>query len=152
MKTLIIYVSLQNANTKRIAKAIAEVLDATLLEPEEIDMSTLQDYDLIGLGSGIYYGRFYKRLRNFVKQLPTCKNTKAFLFATIGHGEAPYKPIKKLLAEKGVEVVGEFSCLGFNTWLLAGLFGRQNKGRPNAEDFERAREFAKSLKVKYQAA
>lgn len=152
MKTLIIYVSVHHANTKRVSKAIAEVLDATLLEPEEIDVSTLQDYDLIGLGSGIYYGRFYKRLRNFVKQLPICKNTKAFLFVTTGHGEAPSKPIKKLLAEKGVEVVGEFSCLGFNTWLLSGLFGRQNKGRPNAEDFERAREFAKSLKVKYQVA
>jgi len=37
---------------------MAETLGATLLEPEEIDKSTLQDYDLIGFGSGIYYNRW----------------------------------------------------------------------------------------------
>ena len=152
MKTLIIYVSISHANTKRIAKAMAEILDAPLLEPEEVDVNTLAEYDLLGFGSGIHYNRFYKRLRNFIKGLPSpVKSKKVFLFATIGHGKPPTKPMEKLLAQKGWDTVGVFYCLGFNTWLLAGLFGRQNKGRPNAEDFERAREFAKSLKEKYEA-
>ena len=152
MKSLIIYVSISHANTKRIANVMAETLGATLLEPEEIDKSTLQDYDLIGFGSGIYYNRFYRRLRQFIKQLPTFQNKKAFLFATVGHGEAPSRPMEKLLSGKGFDVVGTFSCLGYNTWLPARLFGRENKGRPDAGDFKRAKEFAMSLKEKYQAA
>ena len=148
MKTLIIYVSISQANTKRVAKVMAEILDATLLEPEEVDVSTLSEYDLIGFGSGIYYNRSYKRLRNFIKELPAFKNKKAFLFATGGHKKIPTKPMEKLLLKKGVDIAGTFSCQGYNTWFLAKLFGVQNKGRPNAEDFKQAEEFAKSLKEK----
>jgi flavodoxin len=152
MKTVIIYVSLTHANTKRVARAMAGVLDAALLEPEEVDVATLSANDLIGFGSGIYYNRFYKRLRDFIKGLPAFDNKKAFLFATNGHGKAPYRPIEKLLSEKGFNVVGTFSCPGYNTWFLAGLLGRQNRGRPNAEDFEQAEAFAKGLKEKYQGS
>jgi flavodoxin len=145
-----IYVSVSHGNTKRVAKVMAEVLDATLLEPEEVDVATLSEYDLIGFGSGVYYDRFYKRLRNFIKELPTFENKKVFLFATVGYGKAPFRPVEKLLSEKRFNIVGTFSCLGYNTWLLAKLFGRQNKGRPNAEDFKQAEEFAKGLKGRYQ--
>jgi len=152
MKTLIIYVSVLHTNTKRIAKVMAEVLDATLLEPEEVDVSTLPEYDLVGFGSGIYYNRFYKRLRNFVNELLIFDHKRAFLFATGGHKEMPSKPMEKLLLEKGFDIVGEFYCRAYNTWFLARLFGLQNKGRPNAEDFKQAEEFAKSLKEKYQGS
>ena len=152
MKTLIIYVSISHANTKRIAKAMAEILDAPLLEPEEVDVSTLAEYDLLGFGSGIHYNRFYKRLRNFIKELPAFKNKKAFLFATGGHEEIPFRPMEKLLVKKGFDIVGTFSCLGYNTWFLSRLFGRQRKGRPNAYDFEQAAQFAKSLKEKFEVA
>ena len=149
MKTLIIYVSVSHENTKRIAQAMAEVLDASLLEPEEVETDTLTQYDLIGFGSGIYWGRFYKRLRNFIKELPTLQDKKVYLFGTYGHGKMPSKPMEKLLQKKGCTIVGKFSCLGFNTFLASRILGRSNKGRPNTEDYERAREFAKGLKEKY---
>jgi flavodoxin len=148
MKALIIYVSMLHGNTKKVGEAMAEVLDASLLEPEEVHLDTLSEYDLIGFGSGIYWGRFYKRLRNFIKKLPNFQNKKAFIFGTCGHNEIPYKPIEKLLLKKGFNVVGKFSCLGFNTFFLSRILGRVNEGRPNREDFERAREFAKGLKEK----
>ena len=151
MKSLIIYVSVLQTNTKKVAKAMAEVLDATLLEPEEVEPDTLAEYDLIGFGSGIYWGRFYKRLRSFVKKLPSFQNKKAFIFGTCGHNEIPSKPIEKLLLKKGFDIVGKFSCLGFNTFFLSPILGRSNEGRPNAEDLERAREFAQGLKEKYGA-
>ena len=153
MKTLIVYVSISNGNTKRVAQAIAEVLDAKLLEPEEVDVSTLADYDLIGFGAGVYYSRLYKRLRNFIKGLPSpVKSKKVFLFATIGHGKPPTKPMERLLTQKGWDIVGVFSCLGYDKFLLARLFGFQNKGRPNSEDLQQARDFARSLKDNYQVA
>ncbi len=149
MKTLIIYVSIYQANTQKIAKVMAEVLNATLLEPEYVEANTLKDYDLIGFGSGIYYNRFYKRLRNFIKELPVYEDKKAFLFATCGHGEMPSKPIEKILAKKGFNIIGKFSCFGYNTWFLAKFSRRQHKGKPDSEDFKRAREFAKGLKERY---
>ena len=146
MKTLITYVSIHQANTQKIAKVMAEALNATLLEPEEVEVNTLKDYDLIGFGSGIYYNRFYKRLRNFIKELPVYEDKKAFLFATCGHDEMPSKPIEKILTKKGFNITGKFSCFGYNTWFLAKFIGRQHKGKPDSEDFQRAREFAESLK------
>ena len=146
MKTLIIYVSIQQANTQKIARVMADVLNATLLEPEYVEIGTLKDYDLIGFGSGIYYNRFYKRLRNFIKELPLYEDKKAFLFATCGHDELPSKPIEKILTKKGFNIIGKFSCLGYNTWFLAKFIGRQHKGKPDSEDFKRAEEFAKGLK------
>jgi flavodoxin len=148
LKTLIIYVSIYQENTQKIAEAMAEVLDSSLLEPEEVRLDTLSEYDLIGFGSGIYWGRFYKRLRNFIKELPNFQNKKAFIFGTCGHNEIPYKPIQKLLLKKGFNVVGKFSCLGFNTFFLSRILGRVNKGRPNREDFEQAKKFAEGLKEK----
>ena len=149
MKSLVIYVSISHANTKKIARAIADVLDAPLLEPEELDMNALSEYDLIGFGSGIYWGRFYKRLRSFIKELPAVQDKKAFLFGTCGHNEIPSKPMETLLQKKGFTVIDKFSCLGFSTFFLSPILGRSNKGRPNTEDFERAREFARGLKEKY---
>jgi len=146
VKTLIICVSIYQANTHKIAKVMAEALDATILEPENVEVNTLKDYDLIGFGSGIYWGRFYKRLRNFIKKLPALPDSRVFLFGTYGHGEIPSKPIEKLLQKKGCNVVGKFSCLGYNTFFLSRFLGWTNQGRPDTADFERAREFAESLK------
>jgi len=146
MKTLIICVSIYQANTHKIAKVMAEALNATLLEPEDVEVNTLKDYDLIGFGSGIYWSRFYKRLRNFIKKLPALPDSRVFLFGTCGHGEIPSRPIEKLLQKKGCTVVGKFSCLGYNTFFLSRFLGRTNRGRPDTTDFKRAREFAESLK------
>jgi flavodoxin len=145
LKTLIICVSIYQANTRKIAETIAEPLNATLLEPEELAVDTIKNYDLIGFGSGIYWGRFYKRLRNFIKELPVLEGKKAFLFSTCGHGEPLYKSLEKLLQKKGYPTVGKFSCLGYNTFFLSRFLGRLNKGRPDAEDHKRAREFAENL-------
>ena len=146
MKTLIVYVSIYQANTQKIAEVMAEALDAAISETENVDVNTLKDYDLIGFGSGIYWGRFYKRFRKFIKELPDFQDKKVFLFYTCGHGEISSKPMEKLLQKKGCTIVGKFSCLGYNTFFLSRFLGRVNKGRPNTEDYERAREFAESLK------
>jgi flavodoxin len=145
LKTLIIYVSIYQFNTQKIAETMAEVLDATLMEPEEVQVDTLKDYDLIGFGAGIYWGRFYKRLRNFIKTLPVFEEKKAFLFATCGN-EMPSKSIEKILAKKGFNLVGKFFCFGHNTWFLAKFLNRERKGKPDSQDLQQAREFAESLK------
>jgi flavodoxin len=49
------------------------------------------------------------------------------------------------LEEKGLTVVGEFSCRGFDTYGLMKLVGGIERGRPNEQDLRDAEEFAKAL-------
>lgn len=56
------------------------------------------------------------------------------------------KPLKEKLLEKGFDIIGEFSCRGFDTYGPWKLIGGKNKGRPNGKDLEKAKEFGKSLK------
>jgi flavodoxin len=150
MNTLIVYASVHHKNTEKVAKVIAAELGADLVSVGEAQPDTLTAYDLIGFGSGIYNMKFHKTLLQFVETLPTVTEKQAFLFSTCGvRGTQWHAAFKELLANRGFSVVGEFSCKGWNTNAFFKLFGGINKGRPNEEDLEEAREFARGLKDKY---
>jgi flavodoxin len=151
MKTLIIYISIHHGNTERVAKVMANVLGADLLPVKQVDASMLEQYDLIGFGSGIYFGRHHKSLLDFVGKLPMLKDKKAFIFSTSGLRKIWFfhdfdKPLKKRLQRRGFDIIGEFSCRGLDTYRAAKLVGGINKGRPNAQDLQRAEDFAGRLK------
>ena len=57
MKALIIYKSVFHGNTKKMAIAMAEVLNAKFLDVENVDIKMIEEYDLIGFGSGIFYDK-----------------------------------------------------------------------------------------------
>jgi len=150
MKALIIYASVHHANTEKVAKVMADALDADLLEVLQADASMLEKYDLIGFGSGIYFGRPHKGLLDFVDELPVMKNKKAFIFSTSGLRKIPlihdfHKPLKQRLQQRGFDIIGEFSCRGLDTYRATKLVGGINKGRPNAQDLQRASDFARGL-------
>jgi len=144
MENLIIYISTHHGNTEKVAKTMAEILSAELVKAHDVDITALSKYDLIGFGSGIYFGKHHKSLLSLVDELPTLKNKKAFIFYTSG-GVASDRPLKKKLLEKGFDIIGEFSCPGWDTWGPFKFFGGKNKGRPNEEDLEKARNFATNL-------
>ncbi len=151
METLIIYTSIHHKNTEKIARKMANILEAKLLTPDEADTNTFKEYDLIGFGSGIYHRKFHESLLNFIDKLPTLKNKKAFIFSTSGGLRLPYvndfnRKIKEKLTKKGFDIIGEFSCRGFNTYGSFRYIGGISKGRPNEKDFKKAEEFAKKLK------
>jgi flavodoxin len=153
MRTLIIYVSIHHGNTEKIAKEMAEILNTELLRPNEIGVNTFSKYDLIGFGSGIYFLKHHKALLNLAENSPYL-NKKVFVFSTRGIGPVWFyhRPLKKKLLEKGFNIVGEFSCKGFDTYLFDRYIpflkftGGLNKGRPNKKDLEKARKFARGLK------
>ncbi len=151
MKALIIYISVHHGNTERVAKVMANILDAALLQVKQADANMLEQYDLIGFGSGIYFGKHHKSLLDFVDKLPVLRNKKAFVFSTSGLGKIPFvhnfdKPLRKKLQRKGFDIIGEFSCRGLDTYRATKLVGGVNKGRPNAEDLRQAEDFASGLK------
>jgi flavodoxin len=130
-----------------VAEAIAGTLDAKLATPAEVDVNALGEYDLIGFGSGIYYGRYHGNVLALIDRLPSM-NKKAFLFYTCGaeRGERYTREISDRLKKKGFTIVGKFSCPGWDTIPAVAWMGGIKKGRPNKADLEKARDFAKGLK------
>jgi flavodoxin len=161
MKTIVIVISYHHKNTEKIAQVIAKVLDAPIKTPQQIHPAELQEYDLIGFGSGIYDSKHHLTLLVLADSLSQVTDKKTFLFSTCG---APafafdgghvndyivkaHSALKEKLQLKGYKVINEFMCPGFNTNSFLKLFGGINKGRPNAEDLKHAETFAKNLKKK----
>jgi len=151
MKVLIIYISVHHGNTEKVAKVMAKILDADLLQVGQVDASMLKQYNLIGFGSGIYFGKHHKSLLDFVDMLPMLRNTKTFIFSTSGLRKITFvhdfdKPLRKKLQRKDLNIIDEFSCRGLDTYRATRLVGGLNKGNPDAEDLGQAEDFASSLK------
>ena len=146
MKALVVCVSVSNGNTRKVAEAMAAVLGATVMEPEAVTAADIEEADLVAVGSGVYAMSFHPRLRAFVDGLPTVTGKRAVVFWTSGGPELPLLQYSKFLVRdleaKGFDVAGTFSCRGWDTWLPLRLIGGLNKGRPNAADLDKARDFA----------
>jgi flavodoxin len=114
---------------------------------------------LIGFGSGIYSDKHHPSVLDFVDKLPRVDNKPAFIFSTCGvpafaltngyvndYIKKAHSSLKDKLQSKGYNLIGEFMCAGFNTNSFLKFFGGINKGRPNADDLQKARDFAMKLK------
>ncbi len=151
MKNLIVLYSYHHHNTEKIAKVFAKVLDAEIKTPQEIKLEEIQDYGLVGFGSGIYSAKHDESILELADELPEVNNKNAFLFSTAGiTGESKktkdHNTLREKLESKGYIIVDEFQCKGFNTNSFLRFFGGMNKGRPNAGDLKNAEEFALKLK------
>ena len=155
MKTLIIYSSV-HGNTEKIAKAIAEVMNAELKKVDDAIADDIKNYDLIGFGSGIYYGRHHKNLLKFAENA-NGNGKKAFIFSTSSGKKLPIinnfdKALLKKLSKRGFTVIGNFNCRGkkayYNTpgLIIRPFCGQKEEDRPNAEDIEKAKKFAENMK------
>jgi len=145
MKNLVVYVSTSHGNTKKVAEAISETLGADMVEAKDVNLRTIQNYELIGFGSGIFYRKFHGRLLKVINEIPPSKS-KAFIFSTSGYGTINFhKSLREVLEAKGFQIIGDFACKGWDTWTPFKLVGGINKGMPDENDLARAREFAKGL-------
>ena len=151
MKSLLVLFSYHHNNTEKIANVFAKVLDAQIKKPQQIDPEELQEYSLIGFGSGIYGGKHHKFLLDFADNIPQVTNKNAFIFSTSAFTKPAkvakdHSLLREKLLSKGYAIVDEFACKGFNTNSFMKYFGGMNKGRPNAEDLKNAEVFAQNLK------
>jgi flavodoxin len=151
MKSLLILFSYHHNNTEKIAKVFAKVLDAQIKTPQQINPEELQEYDLLGFGSGIYSAKHHESLLDLADELPEVNNKNAFIFSTAGitgksKAAKDHSALREKLQSKGYLIVDEFQCKGFNTNSFLRLFGGINKGRPNARDIKHAEEFAWKVK------
>ncbi|MBN2229055.1 MAG: flavodoxin family protein [Candidatus Thorarchaeota archaeon] len=150
MKTVIICKSIHHNNTLKIAQAMADELEADIFTPEKVNDNSLQDYDLIGFGSGIYGGRHHRSILNVIEGLDSLSGKDVFVFYTSGFERFPVVSsfecaLVSRLEGKGTNIKGKFSCRGFDTWGPFRVGGGKNKNHPDETDTANARAFAKSL-------
>ena len=154
-KALLVLYSYHHGNTEAIADAFARVLDADVKSPRHIDPGEIQEYGLVGFGSGIYGGKHHQTILDLADRLPQSAEGMAFVFSTCGVPviglteevvEENHSALREKLKSKGYVIVDEFSCAGLNTNNFLKLFGGINKGRPSAEDLEHAEAFARKLR------
>ena len=157
MKSLLVLFSIHHNSTKKIANVFAKVLEAQIKTPQQINPEELQEYDLIGFGSGIYDQKHHNLLIGLADKLPQVTNKRAFIYSTSGVSrkyavdksiDDPHSTLRDKLQSKGYSVVDEFNCVGFNTNSFLKYIGGMNRGRPNIEDLKHAEEFAKNLQIK----
>jgi flavodoxin len=142
-------------NTEKVAKVFAQVLDAQIKTPQQIDHQELQQYDLVGFGAGIDSKKHYKPVLDFADKLPKTSNKNVFIFSTAALSSdkkrtKDHSALREKLEAKGYTVVDEFQCKGFNTNSFMRFLGGMNKGRPNAKDLKNAEAFALNLKERLQ--
>jgi flavodoxin len=150
MSSIVVCASRSHGNTRKIADAMAKVLDAPVVSPAEVDPTELASYDLVGLGSGVYAMRLDSELRELVDSLPPGEGRHVFVFATSGAPEWPWlgftHEVRTALESKGYRLDGTFTCRGWDTWGPLACFGGLNRGRPNARDLLDAERFAAELR------
>ena len=145
MKTAICYFSYHHGNTLKVAEAMAEAGDVDLIDLRTRQTVHLEEYDCIGLASGIYGFSVHKSVVDFAMQYLPAKKPVFFVYTYGGAKGSGAKTLYQIAAEKGCPVLGEFSCRGFNTFGPFKLFGGSGKGLPSEEDLRRAKAFYQDL-------
>jgi flavodoxin len=146
-RAALVYVSMHRGNTRRIADAFANVLNADVCRPEDVTAEELARYALVGFGSGIYYGRHHRSLLSFA-QSTAGEGRSAFVFSTAGLpflSSIWHRPLRRRLYRRGWRILGEFTCPGWDSWGPLRLIGGLNRRRPDERDLGRAQEFARRL-------
>ena len=151
MKTLIIYCSDYNNNTEKIARAFAEKTDCELINIRDVNDINIENYNLIGFGSGVYRESLSPKVFRLVEKL-NLKGKNVFVFSTSGVGMKYYNnSLIKLLESKGAINKGSFACKGsfeaskFTDKKIFDILGRLSQGHPNDKDIKRAKRFIECL-------
>ncbi len=141
---IIVYESIYNGNTEKLARTMAQTLGCHFIKPQEALETDLGRYKAIGFGSGIYFGSHHPAIIEAVKKLDR-SDQEIFIFSSRG---APvlgkyHEPIKKLLVERGKKITGEFSVRGYDETGPWVIIGGGNVGKPNENDLKKASDFIK---------
>ena len=133
MKIAIRYYT-KTGHTKQLAEAISSV---TNVEAKTVDYELTEDVDILFLGSAVYAAGIDSRVKNFIKNI-NVNVGEVVNFSSAALIESTYKQVKKEVEAKGLKMSeDEFHCRG--------AFKLVHRGRPNDEDLNNVKEFAKRI-------
>ncbi len=85
METAAINKPIHYGCTKEIAEVVAHNLEAELLDLKDFNPYEMKTYDIVGLGSKLYWFKPHKKLRKFIEELDKIENKKVFILSTSSH-------------------------------------------------------------------
>lgn len=145
MKTIIIYESTHHENTKKLVDAIVKKYGIKAADIDEAEKMDLSSYDLIGIASGVAFGKFYQKTEGFVaKKLP--KGKRVFFLYTCGRDNGKYAASVSASAKaRNCTVAGVYGCQGFDTFGPFKFIGGVAKGHPTQDEIIAAVDFFANL-------
>jgi flavodoxin len=113
MNTCVVHFS-RTGNTKRLAQAIADTAKASIYELASTQPSTIQNCDLLILGTPVEGASPAKETLAFIEAMPKVEGKKAILFCTcrIFGNNRTLKNMEKQLSAKGYETILSVSKKG----------------------------------------
>ncbi|MEM2425323.1 MAG: EFR1 family ferrodoxin [Candidatus Bathyarchaeia archaeon] len=153
MKGIVIYYS-ASGNTMKIAKAIhkgmRKVIEADIASIKRITPEEVAKYDLIGVGSPVWFFREPANVKFFLYRLPKMEGKHCFLFCT--HGTAPYwifASMASTLQRKGLKIIGWadwYGAVEINLHMPKPYF---TDGHPDEVDLKEAEEFGRRMAERF---
>lgn len=147
-KPLIVYHS-RTGNTEEVVGFIGRELDIDVAPTERLSAEDLSDRALVGLASGIYWGKHDGSLFEVAARIP--RSSRVFVITTSGLRlrflvrAYPFL-LKRRLRKLALTLTGQWHCPGHDKstdpifrWFNA------SKGRPNETDLENGVRFVRSL-------
>ncbi len=150
MKPIVVY-STRSGNTRKVAEAIASELNCPCLRITS-DSSTvsINDYDTVFIGTGIYKGQPHQDLLNYLDTTINGKKQFALFMTCFGWGKRiadknVIDTLQGILEAKGQRMLNNpYSCFG-------GGLGFVKRGHPDAEELDAAKKWAREmLELLYQ--
>jgi len=155
----------QTGHTRRIGKVIGHEwlkagMSVDFSDYRDAAVADLASYDLIAIGTPVYYMDVPANLRDWIRALPAIDGIPVAAWVTYGgHGDGQHNTACGLLEEmagKGAVPVGMDTFGNMSTFAPTWSMGNEKrilkyKDRPNDTTYERARRFAANLLVRIQA-
>lgn len=133
MKVAIRYYS-KTGNMKKLAEAIGDEIN---VEAKSVDEPLNEDVDILFLGSAVYAAGIDKKVKDFIANI-NVNVGEIVNFSSAALIESTYNQVKKEVESKGIKMSeNEFHCRG--------AFKFVHRGRPNDNDLNDAKQFAKKI-------
>lgn len=129
---------------------MAQTLGCYCITADEALAINLDDYETIGLGSGIYFGKHHPKLFELVEKMNSSLQD-VFVFSTRGNpflGKY-HQPLKDVLVEKNKRISGEFSVRGYDETGPWVIIGGGHRGKPDEKDLKKAVRFVQKTMPQY---
>jgi flavodoxin len=149
MKALIISFS-QTGNTNKAANSIAEGIkeeadSCVIKDLDNVELDSLRDYDLVGLGCPVFFLQEPYNVRDFIDALPPHPGKDWFIFCT--HGSVMGNTLHSMtkgLEKKGIRVIGSHHTYADAT-IPFYPYPTLTTGHPDARDLEEAKTFGREI-------
>jgi len=154
MKGIVVYYS-GTGNNYKIGRAIyrgmKELMDCDVGSIKEIDPSDMGEYDVICIGSPIWFFREVPSVRLFIYNMPDMSGKLSFIYSV--HGTMPlgiFHSMAPTLQRKGLRIIGWNDWFGANFYTLHAEKPYPLDGHPDEIDIEEAEDWGREMARKAQ--